>query len=157
MNTFNEHRFIGSQRDGKLLIKDVHEFARHLRSMGDVPLEIIVQKFRKRRTARQNSWYWACIAVAAAVAKVTKDEFHEIVKDRFVFEKKVYWSVAGWVEFKIPGSTADYDTKEFGEFMDNQLGPWLAQEFKVPLLDPEKYGLRKNPETGIYERVEDDR
>lgn len=54
------------------------------------PLEIIVRKYQKDRSALQNSYYWKILTILADDYGMLKDEVHEMYKRRYlvrIFER----------------------------------------------------------------------
>jgi hypothetical protein len=67
----------------------------------------------------------------------TKEELHEMMKDRFLRRPEIDPST-GEVMGYVAGSTGKLSTIEMADFMEN-VAKWMAEQFDIPVPPPEAY------------------
>jgi hypothetical protein len=107
---------------------------------GSYRLEIV--KHRKRRSDRQNRYYWGAFMqpfadyLSAQGETVTADEVHSMFKAKFLRSTVIDRKTGEAIGVKVK-STAELSTEEFNEYLD-KVGMWLSERgFQVP--EPEVY------------------
>jgi len=122
----------GSVESGKLRLIQPDLFKRYLHSLrGEV--ELIVRKWKKRRTNNQNSYYWGVvIPILCETLGYSNEEMHEALKWKFLRNKD---------REKLPTvkSTAGLSTIEFGNYID-EIVRWASQE---GIVIPDPYQIEK--------------
>lgn len=103
--------FRGSVDNGKLVLRENDLFNRYLHSLrGEV--EVIVRKWKKRRSSKQNNYYWgAVIPILCESFGYSDEEMHEALKWLFLRNRE---------REKLPTvkSTASLSTIEFNNYID---------------------------------------
>lgn len=109
-------KFICQIENGQLKYKNLQKFNDYLKTLPPaIDLELTLKKKRDQRSLEQNAWYWG--VALKEIFKETGNEpeyMHEILKSEFL---KAFYEFQGKV-YTIVRSTADLNTKEFGEYMD---------------------------------------
>jgi len=110
----------GNIEDGKLKLVQQDLFRKYLYSLrGEV--EVIVRKWKKRRSDNQNKYYWGVvIPILCETLGYSNDEIHEALKWKFLRNKE---------REKLPTvkSTTGLSTIEFKNYID-EIVQWSAQE-----------------------------
>lgn len=110
----------GNIEEGKLKLTQPELFRKYLQSLrGEV--ELIVRKWKKRRTSNQNNYYWGVIIpILCDSIGYDSEEMHEALKWKFLKnrEKKNLVTVK---------STAGLSTVEFKNYIE-EIVRWSAQE-----------------------------
>lgn len=105
-----------------------------------------VSKYHKRRTDRQNRYYWPAFVQAfadhlrAQGDDITDEDAHEILKAKFLRKHVIDMNTGEVLEF--PGSTAQLSTVEFNEYLD-RCATWLSEFFGLDIPDPEVYRMKE--------------
>jgi len=103
----------GIVKNGKLELLNRDRFLMWVGGLeGEV--EVIVRKPKKDRTSQQNKLYWGYLDIISSDTGNTPDELHEFFKRKFL--PPVFKVILG-VEVRLPGSTTNLDTKQFGEYL----------------------------------------
>lgn len=105
----------------------VIEFIKGLACDPEHPLEVVVRTLRRPRTVDQNKRYWLIIGFIHEVTGEDRNALHEHCKAKFLGVDR--HEVQGRV-YEIPRSSAELNTKEFGEYMD-QVEAWAVSFFGV--------------------------
>ena len=103
--------FRGRVEAGKLKLDHRDEFSALVRRLDSKEIELVLRRYRRRRSMPQNAWYWGCvIPVLAEHCGYDAEEMHEALKWRFLKKH----------EGPLPTvrSTADLDTAEFSEYIE---------------------------------------
>ena len=99
---------------GKLVLKEREVYLSFLNTLeGEV--EVIIRKPRKNRTTPQNDFMWAYLQLVSDHTGDSRNELHEYFKRILLPAKEI--KVMGKT-IKIPTSTTDLSTKEFGEYLE---------------------------------------
>lgn len=110
----------GNVENGELKLVQPSLFKRYLHSLrGEV--EVIVRKWKKRRTDNQNKYYWGVVVpILCESLGYSDEEMHEALKWRFLRNKE---------REKLPTvkSTAGLSTIEFNNYID-EIVRWASQE-----------------------------
>jgi len=110
----------GQIENGKLKLVNQELFRRYLHSLiGEV--ELIVRKWKKRRTNNQNSYYWGVvIPILCESLGYSDEEMHEALKWKFLRNKE---------REKLPTvkSTASLSTIEFKNYIE-EIVRWASQD-----------------------------
>ena len=110
----------GNVEKGKLALHQKELFAKYLHSLrGEV--EIIVRKWKKRRTSNQNKYYWGVVVpILCDSLGYSNEEMHDALKWKFLRNKE---------REKLPTvkSTSGLSTIEFNNYID-EIVRWAAQE-----------------------------
>lgn len=107
-------------------------------------------KYRRRRTDRQNRYYWPCFVepfsdfLKAQGESVSSLYAHEILKHKFL-RKTAVNRETGEAIGEYTRSTTELSTSEFNEYLD-QCAAWLLEMFGIQVPEPEVYRLRDEPE-----------
>lgn len=96
------------------------ELWRILRSRKPRRYKITITEHRDKRSSSANRYLWGVVyATIAQETGFSSEELHEIFKGKFLATEKTL-KQTGEV-FSIPGSTADLDKVQFGEYLDKIL------------------------------------
>lgn len=110
----------GNVEEGKLKLVQPDLFKRYLHSLrGEI--ELIVRKWKKRRTDNQNKYYWGVvIPILCESLGYSDEEMHEALKWKFLRNRD---------KEKLPTvkSTSGLSTIEFNNYI-NEIVRWSAQE-----------------------------
>ena len=99
---------------------DKKELYRVLKSRKPKLYRVEIKEHRDKRSSNANGYLWGVVyATIAQETGFSSDELHEIFKGKFLTTDKVL-KQTGQV-FSVPGSTADLDKVQFGEYLDNVL------------------------------------
>jgi hypothetical protein len=103
---------------------------------------LTVVQYRRRRTDRQNRYYWPCFVqplsdfFLAQGDPISPDDAHQILKQQFLRTSRVNKQTGEMVEFTR--STTDLDAKEFNDYLDRCAAfLWNFAGIQVP--DPTVY------------------
>jgi hypothetical protein len=111
---------------------------------------ISVCKHRRRRTDRQNRYYWPCFVqpfaeqLQAQGEAISDDDAHEILKTRFL--RKSVIDLKTGEAFEYVRSTTELNTAEFNQYLD-QCAAFLADYFNLQIPEPSIY--REQEETAV--------
>ena len=114
---------------GKLQFDDRLAFQIWLEGLeGNV--EVIVRKRKRRRTDKQNNFYWAYLNLVQEETGTPAEDTHELVKRMFLprIEKTIFGK-----KLAFPQSTTTLTTKEFTDYMAK-----IAELTGVPVPDKNK-------------------
>lgn len=101
---------------------------------------IDIKKYKKRRTDRQNRYYWPCFVqpfadfLRAQGEPTSDDDAHEMLKMKFLRRSKEVNGAI--VEYTL--STTDLDTQEFNTYLD-ACAAWLHDYFGIQVPEPTIY------------------
>jgi hypothetical protein len=120
--------FAGIVRQGKPILDNRAAFLRMLGLLEGKRVELTIQKFRKKRSLPQNSWYWAVLIPAMAEhLGVHADDVHCDLKRHFL-------AVRIDENFARVRSTTELSTDEFSRYMEDCQR--LAAEYGVDVPMP---------------------
>ena len=119
----------GQIENGKLKLVQPDLFKRYLTSLrGEV--EVIVRKWKKRRTGNQNRYYWGVvIPILCESLGYSSEEMHEALKWKFLRNRM-------HKELPTVKSTANLSTIEFNNYID-EIVRWASEE-RIHIPEPEK-------------------
>jgi len=118
------------------------------RQRGKCRVEIC--KYRRRRSDRQNRFYWPCFVHPFASflreqgEAITDEDAHEILKHRFL-RREVVDDKTGEV-MPYTKSTTELTTTEFNQYLD-LCAAWLNDMFGFVMPDPQDYHERAPKES----------
>jgi hypothetical protein len=104
-------------------------------------IEVTIKAEQKRRSNRQNAYYWGIVVkVMADAAGYTPDEMHDALRHRLLLHRS-FTNDAG-EELEIPCSTAKLSAGEFEDYMRacRQFG---AEFFGVYIPDPNEVEIEE--------------
>jgi hypothetical protein len=120
--------FRGRVEGGKLRLDREDEYAALVASLEGKPIEQTLRKERKRRGNSQNRFYWG------VVLKTVADQLGWDVDDLHHELKRKFLAVEHDTALVMTRSTADLDTAEFTEYIDNVMR--LAAEMGIYVPSP---------------------
>ncbi len=99
----------------------------------------------KGRSNSQNSYYWGVVLEAFFNSEIgyTKDEWHEIIKAKFLSQTDIVKGRTGAVYLAHSKSTTKLDTKEFEELM-TQVRQWASIELGIWIPEPNEPPMENN-------------
>lgn len=90
----------------------------------------------KGRSNPQNSYYWGCVVqILSDELGYTPNEVHEIIKHKFLTEKKIVIRRKTEIPLNFSKSTTQLDTKEFEELM-SKVRQWASIELGIYIQEP---------------------
>jgi hypothetical protein len=113
-----------------------------------------ITRYRRRRTDRQNRYYWPCFVqpfadfLRSQGETVSNAECHELLKYKFLRATTIN-RCTGEILERVR-STTDLDTREFNTYLE-QCAQWLAEQFGIVVPEPQ---LWHEAETEAAEPVE---
>lgn len=118
--------FYGTVTNGKMTVEDKKGLEEHIASLdGDV--QITVEKKRKKRTVRQNRYYWLMLKWIGDELGYTPDEMHSIFGQMFLLVRDG--------KFSFVRSTKSLSTMEQEEYHAN-IRQYCALELKLDIPEP---------------------
>ena len=110
--------FLGTIREGKLLVDKASQFKDHLHTLEGKRVEVTVERLKHPRTNSQNRYYWG--VVVKTIAQHTghdPEQIHELLKHKF--SPKWHFPYGeGRLTNGIPTSTTRLDTLAFSEYVE---------------------------------------
>ena len=100
---------------------------------------IEVTKYRKRRSDRQNRFYWPCVVAPFGEflreqgEDTTDLEAHEMLKSKFLRKTMIHKTTGEALDYTR--STTELTTTEFNEYVE-RCAAWLVGMFDVHVQDP---------------------
>ena len=98
--------------------------------------EQIIRSIRKKRTDKQNRYYWGVVIdyIARQMGESDREEVHKSLARNFLgFEEQSY----GGVSFEKVPSTTSLSTEEFTEYIEI-VRRWAAEFLYINIPDPEQ-------------------
>lgn len=96
---------------------DKKRFYGVLKNLKAVPYLIELKQYRDNRSNKQNAYYWGVvIEILSAHTGFSKDEMHEVLRNKFLRKYKV---LPTGEEIKITKSTAELNTVEFENYLES--------------------------------------
>lgn len=122
------------EKDGKIQL-DIYEkprFKRYLRTLLGVPaVEVFVRELKRRRSDRQNRYYWGVVvALLAEYFGYSREEMHEALKMKFL--RKEPPDKPATVR-----STTDLSTQEFEDYLE-EVRQWAAEFYGIDIPLPDE-------------------
>jgi hypothetical protein len=122
---------------GRLQYEDEDKFYRNLLTLKhDWPYELIIRSIRKKRTDKQNRYYWGVVIdyIARQMGESDKDEVHKTLAMHFLgYEEQTY----GGVSFQSTRSTTSLSTEEMTEYIET-VRRWAAEFLALNIPDPDQ-------------------
>lgn len=124
-------KFRGVPTKGVMSILNIGQWSRYLTTLEGVDCEITVNKYRKKRSIPQNSYFHGVVCLILGNHwGYTVDEAHSAICVEFL-------TISEDGKPDYVRSTTDLNTEEFNNFLE-QVKMWASQEFQVYIPDPEK-------------------
>lgn len=107
------------------------------------PHRIEIVKHRKRRSDRQNRYYWPCFVQPFADflrgqgETITDDEAHLLMRAKFLRQTVVNRETGEAIGQRIR-STTELTTEEFNNYLE-LCAQWLAENFDIVVPEPDVY------------------
>ncbi len=123
--------FVATVSEGRLIHDFPERFARYLMTLEGKRVNILVTKFKKKRSLPQNSYYWSVIIdILSREFGYESEEIHLMLREKFlrIYDDK-------HPDFVIARSTTKLTTVEFVEYIE-KIQRWAAQEHQIYLPDP---------------------
>lgn len=120
--------FPGTVQNGKLLLDNKADFTNHLLSLEGKRVEVTVEKYRRKRTVDQNSYYWLILDMISKETGQDPLSLHQAFK--FRFSGKI--TVKGLL---VPQSSKALDTIDFSTYVDN-IKSWAREFLNMELPSP---------------------
>jgi hypothetical protein len=124
--------------EGRLVLYERATFASMVSKMkGEV--ELVVKTRKRRRSGVQNAYYWGVVVPMVRDGlmemgnDVSVEETHEFLKCNFNYTEVVNED-SGEV-LRVPRSTTNLDTKEFGEFVE-MVSRWASEWLGIVIPAP---------------------
>lgn len=129
-------KFYGSIKDGKLMLEDKEKFDIYIKGLEyktkpETKVEIMVKRYRKKRSDNQNAYYWVCLGVIEKETGQMAESLHQTFKGMFL-RKTV--KVKG-KNIKIIPSTTELNTLQFTEYF-NKIEDFI-RDFGIILPNPD--------------------
>ena len=135
-------KHLGEIKNGKTVFDDPKTFLQNVKELEGERVEVVLKKHKpyKQRSEQQNAYYWGGIVTPLAEEfGYNTDEFHEVVKFKFLGTKKEAKGKDGKIRMLYKaGSTASLSTAKFEELM-SKIRSWASLEFGINLLSPNEY------------------
>ena len=123
--------FVATVSEGRLIHDFPERFARYLMTLEGKRVNILVTKFKKKRSLPQNSYYWSVIIdILSREFGYESEEIHLMLREKFlrIYDDK-------HPDFVIARSTTKLTAVEFVEYIE-KIQRWAAQEHQIYLPDP---------------------
>jgi len=123
--------FVGSVKDGKLILDLPGNFKRYLITLEDKRVTCEVKKFVKKRSIEQNNYWWGVVVkILSEHTGFEPEEMHDWLKLEFL----PVHSKDG--KMKSGKSTTRLTTLEFVDLIE-RVQRWAAQDLQVYIPDPQ--------------------
>ena len=133
LKTFVHH---GEIKGGKLILDNPRYWKGMVMGFADAKVRIVLEKVRGTRTQKQNRYYWGVVLeLIAEHTGYLAEEVHEVMKSKFLRQKKV-WRGG---EITVLRSTSDLTSDEFGEYIEQVRAEGAEMEIDIPLADKDYY------------------
>lgn len=100
--------------------------------------------FRKDRSNSQNSYYWAVVVKLLSDHTGFNDsEMHEVLKYKFLTQKKILSTKKGDEDVSISTSTTKLTTKQFEEFM-TKVRQWASIDLDCYIPEPNEIPIEES-------------
>lgn len=119
----------GNVENGKLTLREPEKFKQYTSSLrGEI--ELILRKWRSRRSNSQNALYWMYLNLISEQTGNTEEDLHEIFKKSFLIPKIIKYKGQ---EVEVPKSTTELDKGQFVEYLSK-----IEFETGIPVPDTDK-------------------
>ncbi|MFH1052776.1 MAG: hypothetical protein V1779_17790 [bacterium] len=122
-------KFKGIVKDKKLHIYNSEIFYKYLGSLECKEIQVIIKKWRKNRSTKQNSYYWLCLTHIGNEIGEDPETLHDTFKAMFLIDRSK--------RIPIVRSTTTLNTAEFFDYME-KIARRVA-EIDIQLPNPEDY------------------
>ena len=118
-------------------------FEKHLREFEIKPGLITLEPYKKRRGNQSNRYYWGVVIEYVIQGfndlgeLVSKEQAHEFLKDRFLFNNKREVPVVDGIVLEIPATTTTLSVDEFGQYIEHCV-QFAAEYLNVVIPAPDK-------------------
>lgn len=130
LKTFVHHGVI---KEGKLVLDNPRYFKGMVMGFADAKVRLVLEKIRGVRTKKQNAYYWGVVLeLIAEHTGYLAEEVHEVMKSKFLRQKKV-WRGG---EITVLRSTSELTSDEFGEYIEQVRAEGAEMQIEIP--DPDK-------------------
>lgn len=123
--------FYGLVEKGELKVENKPRFQKYLLSLSrpnkPTKIEIIIKRYRKKRSVQQNRYYWLCLNFIGNEIGEDAEELHNTFKAMFLTDRTG--------KIPIVRSTTKLNTVQFTEYMD-KIARKIA-EIDITLPNPE--------------------
>lgn len=119
--------YSGTVLEGQLTLDHKTSFKRYLRSLGDVPVLVTVEKVSKKRSNAQNALYWMYLTIIASDTGEEPEDLHLLFKRKFLPVEEI--AVMNNTLKRIK-STTKLDKLEFTEYLAK-----IEQMTEIPIPD----------------------
>jgi hypothetical protein len=127
-------KFKGIPTNGVMSVNNLGQFTRYLHTLEGKECEIVVKKWRRKRTLPQNAYFHGVVCLILGNHwGYDVDEAHSAICTEFLTV-----STDGKPDYVR--STTDLDTAEFNDFLE-VVKMWASKEFGVYIPDPEKVDI----------------
>ncbi len=121
--------FHGHVTQGVLYLDDLPAYEKQIASLDGKPVELVLRRHREQRSSEQNRYYWGVVvALIAEHCGYEPEEAHEALKIKFLRSHEA-------TALPSVRSTADLNTAEFAEFVD-QCRRFAAAYLNLNIPDP---------------------
>lgn len=93
-------------------------------------IEILIHRKKKHRSVQQNRYYWLIVSMLSEHTGFTKEECHEILKQRFLKTEKVHEDTGAIYEYTK--STTELTTSEYEDYLES-VRRFAAEDFSIEL------------------------
>jgi hypothetical protein len=133
----------------KFDLKQKDILRRWLNNLNGFKVELVIKKYRKKRTIPQNSYYWGIVLdLISEASGYTTEELHELFK-RLYLKKEI---VIGGKVYEVSVSTKKLNTDQFEKYIEKIK---RFAEIKLSLRIPNPNEIDYEEEFIIDEEVED--
>jgi hypothetical protein len=128
--------FQGRVIDGSLQLYQKRDFVDYLKTLEGREVELSLQRWRDRRTLRQNAYLWSVVyKLISDHTGYTTEEVHDFCKDKFLGTKILR---IGDEEREVKKCTHDLPRDKFFEDYIDPIRMWSSQELNIIIPDPNK-------------------
>ena len=127
-------KFKAAVLEGKLVFEEPDLYEMWLGCLNNKKVEVVVRKPEKKRTDKQNAYYWAVLV--RMIADDTGDDTestHFFLKSLFLKDYKI----VNRKRYTIVGSTKKLNTIKFEKY-NNQIRKWAAEELNLSIPEPKE-------------------
>lgn len=131
--------FYGNVENNALKLINPDRFKSYLYTLNGQDVEVIVAKRGKRRTDRQNKFYWGVVVkLISDYTGIEPNELHEFLKAQFAprVETKIELQNGQSIVKLLPISTTKLFTKQFSDDYIEKIRTWAASDLNLVIPDP---------------------
>lgn len=93
-------------------------------------VEILIHRKKKHRSVQQNRYYWLIVTMLSEHTGFTREELHQILKQRFLKTEKVHEDTGAIYEYTR--STTELTTIEYEDYLES-VRRFAAEDFQMTL------------------------